>query len=63
MSSISPICDHCGNLFFGNACRVTSEEDGVILLDMVVCHSCGLEARRLGLNTEEFDCSRYAVSD
>lgn len=55
---ISPICDHCGDLFFGNAHRVTSEEDGVILLDMVVCDSCGIQARRLGLKTEEFDCSR-----
>jgi hypothetical protein len=32
---------------------VTSEEDGVVLLDMIVCHSCSIEARTLGLQTKE----------
>ena len=30
-------CEHCGELIVGNAYRVTSEEDNVTLLDMVVC--------------------------
>jgi hypothetical protein len=39
----------------GKAYRVLSEEDGVRLLDMIVCHACYLEARRIGLKTAELD--------
>jgi len=60
MRHMSPNCEHCGELYAGNAYRVTSEEDGVVLLDMIVCHSCWLEARRLGLETQEVE-SRYAA--
>ena len=31
------ICQHCGELITGNAYRVTSEEEGISLLDMIVC--------------------------
>jgi len=37
----------------GNAHHVTSEEDGVTLLDMIVCASCAFEAKCLDLHTEE----------
>lgn len=47
------LCDHCEGPLTGNAYRVLSEEDGVTLLDMVVCHACYLEARRIGLETAE----------
>ena len=47
------LCDHCEGPLTGNAYRVLSEEDGVTLLDMVVCHACYLEARRIGLQTAE----------
>jgi hypothetical protein len=47
------LCDHCEGPLTGNAYRVLSEEDGVRLLDMVVCHACYLEARRIGLETAE----------
>jgi hypothetical protein len=47
------LCDHCEGPLIGNAYRVLSEEDGVRLLDMVVCHSCYVEARRIGLKTAE----------
>jgi hypothetical protein len=47
------LCDHCERPLTGNAYRVLSEEDGVTLLDMVVCHACYLEARRIGLETAE----------
>ena len=30
-----------------------SEEDGVTLLDMIVCHSCKALAKELGLRAEE----------
>ena len=47
------LCDHCEGPLIGNAYRVLSGEDGVRLLDMVVCHACNLEARRIGLETAE----------
>jgi len=47
------LCDHCEGPLTGIAYHVISEEDGVILLDMVVCHGCYLEARRIGLETAE----------
>ena len=30
-----------------------SEESGVVLLDLIVCHGCYVQARELGLRTEE----------
>ena len=53
MSGIQILCDHCEGPVIGRAYRVISEEDGVRLLDMVVCHACYLEARRIGLETLE----------
>ena len=47
------LCDHCEGPLTGIAYRVLSEEDGIRLLDMVVCHGCYLEARRIGLETAE----------
>ncbi len=49
------ICEHCDEIIVGNAYRVTSEEDGIVLLDMVVCSLCGMEAKRLRLHTEVLD--------
>jgi hypothetical protein len=37
----------------GKAYRVTSEESGTTLLDMVVCYYCFVDAQRLGLHVEE----------
>ena len=53
MGGIEILCDHCEGPLTGKAYRVMSEEDGVRLLDMVVCHACYLEARRIGLDTAE----------
>ena len=47
------ICQHCGELIVGNAYRVTSEDQGITLLDMVVCSLCFMEAKRLHLHAEE----------
>jgi RNase P subunit RPR2 len=52
---MSRTCKHCGELIVGNAYRVTSEEEGMILLNMVVCSLCAMEAKRLRLHTEEID--------
>jgi hypothetical protein len=46
-------CDHCDRITLGKPYRVTSEESGVILLDMTVCYLCFDLARRLGLHGEE----------
>ena len=48
-------CQHCGELIVGNAYRVTSEEEGVTLLDMIVCSLCFMEAKRLHLHAEEIN--------
>jgi hypothetical protein len=49
------ICQHCGELIVGNAYRVTSEDQGIALLDMVVCSLCFMEAKRLHLHAEEIN--------
>ena len=55
------ICDHCeGILFNKKAYRVWTEDDGVILLDMVVCYACKMEAQKLGLKTERVE-DRYTT--
>ena len=48
-------CEHCDEMIVGNAYWVTSEEDGIVLLDMIVCSLCGMEAKRLQLHTEVLD--------
>jgi len=62
MNASGPICEHCGELYEGKAYRVTSEEDGILLLDMIVCHSCSIEARRLGLDTRKHDIRHIAFN-
>jgi hypothetical protein len=52
-SAANIICGHCeGILFNKKAYRVWTEDNGVIVLDMVVCYACKLEAQKLGLTTE-----------
>ena len=50
--SMDCICQHCGELLVGNAYRVTSEEEGISLLDMIVCSLCCIAAKRLHLYAE-----------
>lgn len=51
-------CGHCeGILLNKRAYRVWTEEYGLILLDMIVCYACKLEADKLGLNTDEVKTS------
>ena len=49
------ICEHCDEMIVGNAYRVTSEEDGIVLLDMIVCSICAMEAKQLHLHTQVVD--------
>jgi len=53
------ICEHCSAPFEGSACWVKSEESGVVLLNIVVCHTCREEAEKLGLHTEELSVQKY----
>jgi hypothetical protein len=39
--------EHCCQPIVGNAYQVTSEDQGIPLLDMVVCSLCLMEAKRL----------------
>ncbi len=48
-------CQHCGELIVGNAYRVTSEEKGISLLDMIVCSLCFMEAKSLGLHAQKIN--------
>jgi hypothetical protein len=56
------ICQHCGELIIGGAYRVTSEDQGIPLLDLVVCSLCSMEAKRLRLHTEEINLRSKQVS-
>ncbi len=47
------ICRHCDELIVSKAYRVTSEADGVPLLDIIVCGSCAAVAKSLLLKTDE----------
>jgi hypothetical protein len=55
-------CQHCGELIVGNAYRVTSEEAGISLLDMIVCSLCFMEAKRLRLHAEEINVNSKPAS-
>jgi hypothetical protein len=55
-------CQHCGELIVGNAYRVTSQEEGITMLDLVVCSLCSMEAKRLRLHTEEINLRSKQVS-
>ena len=48
-------CQHCGELIVGNAYRVKSEEEGITLLNMVVCSLSFMEAKWLRLHAEEIN--------
>ena len=55
-------CQHCGELIIGDTYRVTSEDQGIPLLDLVVCSLCTMEAKRLGLHAEEINLRSKQVS-
>jgi len=45
------ICSRCDQIAKQKLYRVTAEEAGVVMLNMLVCASCARLARRLQLNT------------
>ena len=52
-------CEHCSAPFEGSAYWVKGEESGVVLLNIVVCHTCREEAKKLGLYTEKLSVQSY----
>ena len=56
-------CQHCGELIVGDAYWVTSEHEGVTLLDLIVCSLCSMEAKRLGLHTGQINVRSKQVSN
>ena len=48
-------CRHCDEVATGNMYRVFSEEQGILLLNMIVCRFCYDQARQLGLDGEELE--------
>ena len=53
--SMDGICQHCYQLIVGNAYRVKSEDQGITLLNMIVCYPCFMEANRLGLHAQKIN--------
>jgi hypothetical protein len=56
------ICQHCDAPFDGPPYRVKSEESGIVLLDLIVCYRCYLQARELGLRTEKIEPQSFRVT-
>jgi hypothetical protein len=54
-------CERCQEYFSDKSYRVSSENDGQKLLDMVVCYGCYIEASRLGLDTESVEIGQIAL--
>ncbi|HUC99683.1 MAG TPA: hypothetical protein VMR88_14435 [Candidatus Polarisedimenticolaceae bacterium] len=51
-------CDHCEGILLNNkAYRVRTQDHGLILLDMIVCYACHLEAKNLGLQTGDLQAA------
>ena len=62
MGMVIHTCERCRECFTGNPYRVQSEdEDGIRLLDMLVCYVCYREAWQLGLETQKVDAGQIAL--
>jgi hypothetical protein len=54
-------CERCSEYFGGKLYRVSSATNGEILLDMVVCYECYLEASQLGLDAQAIEIEQVAL--
>ncbi|HEY5544040.1 MAG TPA: hypothetical protein VIM04_12385 [Candidatus Binatia bacterium] len=52
------ICRRCNHITKQKLYRVTTEDAGVVLLNMLVCSSCARLAKKLGLPTVEVESGR-----
>jgi hypothetical protein len=55
------VCRRCTH-FTKTLYHVTTEDGGVVLLNMLVCPSCARAARRLGLPTVKMDSAKRAAN-
>jgi hypothetical protein len=55
------VCRRCNHITKRNAYRVTTEDAGVVLLNMLVCSSCARLARSLGLPAVKMTSTKTAV--
>ncbi len=53
-------CRHCDDVATGKMFRVFSEEQGIVLLDMIVCRLCYEQAIQLGLDGEEINVDEHS---
>jgi hypothetical protein len=49
------VCRRCNHITKQNPYRVTTEDGGVVLLNMLVCASCARLAKSLGLPTVKME--------
>jgi hypothetical protein len=54
------ICRRCDRITKQKLYRVTTEDAGVVLLNMLVCSSCARVARKLGLPTVQIESAKRA---
>ena len=59
---MNKICRHCDEAITGKAYRVVSEEDGLLLLNMIVCASCATVAKTLLLRVQEITLEPRTLS-
>jgi hypothetical protein len=55
------VCRRCGQITKQKPYRVTTEDRGVVLLNMLVCPSCARLARRLGLPAVKMESAKRAA--
>jgi hypothetical protein len=55
------VCRRCNHITKRNPYRVTTEDAGVVLLNMVVCSSCARLAKRLGLPAVKMKSAKTAA--
>ena len=54
------ICRRCDRITKQKLYRVTTEDTGVVLLNMLVCSSCARVAKKLGLPTVKMESAKRA---
>jgi hypothetical protein len=55
------VCHRCNHTTKQNLYRVTTEDAGVVLLNMIVCSSCARLAKRLGLPAVKMTAAKTAA--
>ena len=55
------VCRRCEQVTKQTPYRVTTKDGGLVLLDMLVCHSCAQLAKRLGLPVVKMNPAKRAT--